>query len=81
MWDFTAGVAMSALHLIRFPNKREHKRAIVALLDVYQESLGLPDYQMVVTDEHIKALERAKVAFTYLSKTAPNGTSPTPVQP
>jgi hypothetical protein len=70
------------MHLIRFPNKKEHKRAIVALLEVLQrEYLALPDYQMVVTDEHINALERAKVAFTYLSKTAPNGANPTPLQP
>jgi hypothetical protein len=65
---------MSAMHLIRFPNKKEHKRGIMALLEVPRlESLGLPDFQMVVTDEHIQALERAKVAFRYLSKTAPNG--------
>lgn len=72
---------MAAIHLIRFPSKKEHKRAIAALLDVLQrEYLALPDYQMVVTDEHINALERAKVAFTYLSRTAPNGTNATPVQ-
>jgi hypothetical protein len=69
------------MHLIRFPTKKEHKRALMALLEVYRESLGLPDYQMVVTDEHIQALERAKVPFTYLSGTAPNGTSAAPVQP
>lgn len=66
--------AMATMHLIRFPNKKEHKRGIMALLDVaVAESLGLRDYQMVVTDEHIKALERAKVSFTYLSETAANG--------
>ena len=63
---------MSATHLIRFANKKEHKRAIMALLDVPRlESLGLPGFQMVVTDEHIQALERSQVPFTYLSKTAP----------
>jgi hypothetical protein len=72
---------MSALHLIRFPNKKEHKRGITALLEVLNvESLGLPDFQMVVTDQHIQALERAKVAFTYLSKTARNGKTATPLQ-
>ncbi len=72
---------MAAMHLIHIP-KKEYTRAITALLDVLQrEYLALPNYQMVVTDEHIQALERAKVAFTYLSKTGPNGTSPTPVQP
>jgi hypothetical protein len=76
-----AGVAMSAVHLIRIPNKKQYKRAITALLDVLQrEYLALPDYQIVVTDEHIRALERARVAFTYLSKTAPNGTTPPSVQ-
>lgn len=72
---------MSAMHLIRFPNRKEHKRAIVALLDVLQlEYLGLPDHQMVVTDEHIHALERSKVSFSYLSKTTGNGTNSTPLQ-
>ena len=73
---------MSAMHLIRVPNKKQYKLAVTALLDVLQrEYLALPDHQMVVTDEHIQALSRAKVAFTYLSRTAPNGTKPTPVQP
>jgi hypothetical protein len=72
---------MAAMHLIRFPNKAEHKRAIMALLDVPRvESLGLPGFQMVVTDEHIGALERAKVNFTYLSKTACNGKVSPPIQ-
>jgi hypothetical protein len=80
--DISTGVAMSAMHLIRIPNKKEYKRAIMALLEVLQrEHLALPDYQMVVTDEHIQALERAKVTFRYLSKTTPNGKKPAPVQP
>ncbi len=61
------------MHLIRFPNQREHKRAIMALLDVPWEYVGLPGPQFVVTSEHIKALEEAKVRFEYLSRTAPNG--------
>jgi hypothetical protein len=72
---------MSAMHLIHFPNKKEHRRAITALLEVLQrEYVGLPDYQMVVTDEHIQALERARVSFTYLSKTVPDGTRRSSVQ-
>jgi hypothetical protein len=72
---------MSAMHLIGFPNKREHRRAITALLEVPRlESLGLPGYQMVVFDEHIEALQRANVNFTYLSKTSANGKSPAPSQ-
>ena len=78
---FSTGVAMSAMHLIHIP-KKEYKGAIMALLEVLQrEYLALPDYQMVVTDEHIQALERAKVSFTYLSRTAPDGTKATSVQP
>jgi hypothetical protein len=72
---------MAAMHLIRFPNKAQHKRAIMALLEVPRiESLGLPDFQMVVTDEHIQALEGARVAFAYLSKTGPNGKAATSLQ-
>jgi hypothetical protein len=68
------------MHLIRIP-KKEYGRATTALLDVIQrEYLALPDYQLVVTNEHIQALERAKVKFTYLSKTGPDDTNSTPVQ-
>jgi hypothetical protein len=69
------------MHLIRFRNKNEHRRGLMALLEVPRESLGLPDYQMVVTEEHIKALEKAQIPFAYLSETAANGTSATSVQP
>ena len=68
------------MHLIRFPNKREHRRAIMALLEVPRESLGLPNYQMVVTEDHIRALEHARIPFAYLSKTPSNGTDSAPVQ-
>jgi hypothetical protein len=61
------------MHLIRFPNRKEHKRGLMALLEVPHEFVGLPDYQMVVTAEHIKALEHAQITFEILSKTAPNG--------
>jgi hypothetical protein len=69
------------MHLIRFPTRKEHKRGLLALLEVPGEFLGLPDYQMVVTEEQVRALEQANVTFEYLSKTAPNGTSGTPLQP
>ena len=70
---------MFSMHLIRIPKRKE--RAIMALLEVPRgEYLALPDYQLVVTDEHVKALDQAKVAFTYLSKTAPHGTNTTSVQ-
>ena len=72
---------MSTMHLIRFPNKKAHKQGLMAVLAVPRESVGLPDLQMVVTDEHIRALEQARVSFSYLSRTEPNGAPPTPVQP
>jgi hypothetical protein len=61
------------MHWIQLPNLTEHRRAIGALLDVYREYQVLPDSQFVVTDEHIKALQKAKVRFKYLSRTARNG--------
>jgi hypothetical protein len=65
---------MSKMHLIRFRTKKDHKRGLMALLEVPQlQCLGLPDYQFVVWDEHIKELEKAGVPFEYLSKTGPNG--------
>lgn len=70
---------MPAINWIRFPNRKEHRRAIMVLLDVGGESLGLPDYQMVVNEEQVRALTRAKVRFEYLSPVAPNGTNPSSV--
>lgn len=73
---------MGGMHLIQFRTKEDHKHGLMALLDVPGlESLGLPDYQFVVWDAHIEALERAKVPFKYLSKTARNGQKTPPVQP
>ena len=61
------------MHWIQFANLNEHRRAIGALLDVYREYQVLPDSQFIVTDEHIKALEKAKVRFKYLSQAPRNG--------
>jgi hypothetical protein len=69
------------MHLISFPNRKEHERAIGALLNVPREYVVLPGPRLVVADEHIKALEQAKVRFEYLSRTRPNGKEATPVQP
>jgi hypothetical protein len=70
------------MHLIRFPNNKEVKRALAAFLVLPPrlESLHLPDRQMVVLDDHIRVLEKANVRFTYLSKTATNGKLKTTVQ-
>ena len=70
------------MHLIRIPKKKDQERAIMALLQPrLGQYLALPDYQYFVTDEQVQALEGAGVAFTYLSKTGPNGTKPPAVQP
>jgi hypothetical protein len=59
------------MHLIQFPKGKGYGKAIRALLDAPRAPyLALPHYQMVVTDEHVKALEEAKVSFVDLSKTA-----------
>ena len=42
--------------------------------------MGLPDYQMVVTDQHIQALEEAKVHFRYLTPTNSHEKKTPPVQ-
>ena len=69
------------MHLMIFRSKKESGGETIAFLDVLGlESLGLPGLQMVVYDEHIRALEQAKVRFTYLSKTAANGKIKTPLQ-
>ena len=71
---------MAHAHLIEFPSAAERKRAIKVFLEVRDSRLVLPGHRMVVTNEHIRALDREKIRFTYLSKTAPNGKKATPVQ-
>ena len=58
---------------IRFPNAKEHERAIGILLEVPGEYIGLPGPTFVMRDEHIKALEQGKVRFEYLSGTRRDG--------
>jgi hypothetical protein len=65
-----------ATHVIQFPDKEKHKQAIVALLEVPVCRTGLPDYKMVVSDEHIQALKRAGIEFVDLTRTVPNGKTP-----
>ncbi len=69
------------MHLIRFPNRKEHERAIGALLDVPREYQVLPGPQFVVTDDHVRALERAEVRFQFMSGVRSNGETTTSVQP
>jgi hypothetical protein len=60
------------MHLIRFPNRKERVRAIHPLYSVPREFAVITGPQFVVTDEHIQALEKAKVHFEYLSLTRRN---------
>jgi hypothetical protein len=60
------------MHLIGFPNRKEHRRAIMALLNVPVEYLAIEGPTFVLNDEQVKALEAAKVRFQYLSRTAPD---------
>ena len=63
-------------HVIVFPNQEEYKKAVVAFLDVYVGRVALPDLKMVVSQEHIGALQRAGIQYQDLTKIAGNGTSP-----
>ena len=71
---------MALTHLIEFPSAAERKRAIKVFFEVRDSRLVLPGHRMVVTNEHIKALEREQIRFSYISKTAPNGNKTTAVQ-
>jgi hypothetical protein len=69
-----------ATHVIQFPDKEQYKQAIMVLLEVPVTRSGLPDLKMVVSDEHVQALQRANVAFVDITKrVGPHGSSP--VQP
>src|SRR5262245_54371089 len=69
---------MAGLHLIRFRKTKDHQRGLMVCLETGHQFVGLPGDSLGVTDEHIKALEQAKVPFQYLSKTGPNDKKPTP---
>jgi hypothetical protein len=69
-----------ANHVIQFPGKAEYTRAVAALADVPRTRVGLPDFKMVVTDDHLKALDGAGIPYTELTKDSRH--EPTaPVQP
>jgi hypothetical protein len=69
-----------ATHAIQFPDKEQYKQAIVVLLEVPVTRSGLPDLKMVVSDEHVQALQRANAKFADITKRiGPNGSAP--VQP
>ncbi|HKI35730.1 MAG TPA: hypothetical protein VKA46_27995 [Gemmataceae bacterium] len=69
-----------ATRVIQFPGKAEYTRAVAALADVPRTRVGLPDFKMVVTDDHVKALDRSGISYTELTKDARHEPT-TPVQP
>jgi hypothetical protein len=71
---------MVNIHLIRFPGREEHKRAIQVFLNVPATRLVLPGHRMAVTSEHIKALERENIPFEYVTPANANGQQTTPLQ-
>jgi len=69
-----------ATRVIQFPGKAEYTRPVAALADVPRTRVGLPDFKMVVTDDHVKALDRSGISYTELTKDARHEPT-TPVQP
>ncbi|MCI0463944.1 MAG: hypothetical protein L0Z62_43980 [Gemmataceae bacterium] len=69
-----------AIHLIQFPGKEEYGRAVSALAEVPRTRVGLPDFKMVVEDDHVKVLDRCGIPYTDLTKDARHE-PPAPVQP
>jgi hypothetical protein len=63
-------------HVIAFPDQEEYKKAIMAFLDVYIGRVALPGLKMVVSQEHIGALQRAGIKYQDLTKVAANGSTP-----
>jgi hypothetical protein len=48
----------------------------MVLLEVPVVRTGLPDLKMVVSEEHIQALERAGIDHVDLTRVIPNGSMP-----
>jgi hypothetical protein len=57
-----------ATHVIQFPDKAEYGRAVAALAQVPRTRVGLPDFKMVVEDDHVKALKLSGIPFTELTR-------------
>jgi hypothetical protein len=69
-----------AAYLIQFPNEAEYRKAVTALSDVPRTRLGLPDYKMLVTEDHLDTLSQTGILYTNLTKDASRGTT-SPIQP
>lgn len=69
-----------ATHVLQFAGRAEYGQAVIALMQVPRTRLGLPNFKMVVEDEHVQALDRAGIPYTDLTKDHRNGPA-APVQP
>jgi hypothetical protein len=69
-----------ALHLIQFPGEGEYRRAVAALAEVPRTRIGLPEFKMAVTEEHLAVLNQTGIPYVDLTKEAGSGTA-TPVRP
>lgn len=59
---------MPGSYLIRFRSQGSYKRAIVAFQEVAQTRFVFTQRRMVVTDEHLEALKRARVPYELISR-------------
>jgi hypothetical protein len=59
---------MGAIHLIGFDDREKRVRAIGAFRKVRQSYVRFPSDIFGVTNEHISALEKAKIPFLYVSR-------------
>ena len=57
-------------HMIQFPNEAEYRKAVTALAEVPTSRVGLRGYKMVVTKDHLAALDQAGIPYTDLTKDA-----------
>lgn len=60
------------LHLIRIREQKNRERAIMVFLRVPEARVTLPGNIMGVSADHIEALEREGIPFSYVSK-SPHG--------
>jgi hypothetical protein len=71
--EIQEGNTMSLTHLIRLPDREEYKKAIEAFLGVREKRKALPDFRMLVTNEHLAALRQKGVKFDFLSQNTQDG--------
>jgi hypothetical protein len=69
-----------ATHVIQFASRTDYGRGMAAIAEVPRTRLGLPNFKMVVEDEHVEALDRAGVPYTDITKDLRNAPA-APLQP